>query len=241
MVLKAYKQILLVALGGPSSSGKTTCAKALYELLPRSIIVHEDDFYFPDDKIPVDHEKNIKNWDCPGAIDFEKFVRYITDIKKSQKFDNKIESLEIDSELKLSKEESKIIDDQIKEIPGIEDTVVVLVDGFMLYHDPSICKLFDVKLFFYGSFETLKRRRESRQGYNTVAGFWVDPPNYFTDIVWPEFVKNHKYLFENEDVNCDLNDYARTDLTICSYKNDVGTSLRDLVEWSLQQITHHIV
>ena len=54
---------IIIGISGPSSSGKTTLARllqsifsdvALDEPIPRpdnpSFIIHEDDFYFPDDR-----------------------------------------------------------------------------------------------------------------------------------------------------------------------------------------------
>jgi uridine kinase len=56
-------QTLIVGLSGPSSSGKSTLARLLRSILnialpDRSLklfILHEDDFYKPNDQIPVDH------------------------------------------------------------------------------------------------------------------------------------------------------------------------------------------
>lgn len=33
------------------------------------------------------------------------------------------------------------------------------------------------------------------------GSFWVDPPGYWDDIVWPAYLKAHRNIFENEDVN----------------------------------------
>lgn len=82
---------------------------------------------------------------------------------------------------------------------------VILVDGFMMFQNDKLLHLLDVKILFTASYETLKRRRESRKGYNTVAGFWVDPPNYFDDFVWPEYFKNHQ-RFLNSGNEVDEND-----------------------------------
>ena len=58
------EQVILVALGGASSSGKTTVAKALKLLIPSSVLIHLDDFYFTDSDIPIDPETGYQNWDC---------------------------------------------------------------------------------------------------------------------------------------------------------------------------------
>ena len=33
----------------------------------------------------------------------------------------------------------------------------------------------------------------------SVLGYWTDPPGYFDDIVWPEYIKCNKHLFLGED------------------------------------------
>ena len=76
------EQVILVALGGASSSGKTTVAKALKLLIPSSVLIHLDDFYFTDSDIPIDPETGYQNWDCPEAIDFDRFRECLQNIRK---------------------------------------------------------------------------------------------------------------------------------------------------------------
>ena len=65
-------KLVLVGIGGPSSSGKTTVAKALHSLYPASTLVHLDDFISPDDQIPKDARQRRGNWDCADTIDWTK-------------------------------------------------------------------------------------------------------------------------------------------------------------------------
>lgn len=98
-------KLVLIALSGPSSSGKSTTAKALHKLFKGSKVVHLDDFYFPDDEIPVDPKTNEQNWDCSDAIDFEKFADYINGLKSNKTLTAQIHSLEDEADLQLSREE----------------------------------------------------------------------------------------------------------------------------------------
>ncbi|KAJ5585556.1 Phosphoribulokinase/uridine kinase [Penicillium hispanicum] len=74
---------LIVGISGPSSSGKTTLARLLQRVfcgvdLTRgqdklhTFIIHEDDFYRPDDQIPyttLPSGKTVQDWDTAAAID----------------------------------------------------------------------------------------------------------------------------------------------------------------------------
>lgn len=54
-IAEEKKKTIVIGLSGPSSSGKTTLARLLKTIFSvsgrvRTFIIHEDDFYFPDDK-----------------------------------------------------------------------------------------------------------------------------------------------------------------------------------------------
>lgn len=198
-------RLLIVGVGGPSSSGKTTICNSLQITLPHCTLIHLDDFYLPDSEIPIDSKHNLENWDCPEAINWTKFKKHIDEIRKSNGNVLPVDSKELDSSLKLS-------EDEIDDVRGLLDTKfvnlksthVVLIDGFMLYHDTVISDLFDVKLYFRAPYSMLKARREARAGYATEEGFWVDPPGYFDKIVWPQYVLTHNHLFEDGNVDGDF-------------------------------------
>jgi nicotinamide/nicotinate riboside kinase len=77
-----------------------------------------------------------------------------------------------------------------------------LLDGFLLY-SPSMAAIkpnLDIKLFLRTTYEKAKKRREARDGYVTLEGFWADPPGYVDKIVWPNYVEEHAWMFEDGDV-----------------------------------------
>lgn len=77
-----------------------------------------------------------------------------------------------------------------------------LFDGFLVYSQEmkGVMELLDIKLFLLVSREKATRRREARDGYVTLEGFWKDPPGYVDKIVWPNYAKEHAWLFEDGDV-----------------------------------------
>lgn len=79
----------------------------------------------------------------------------------------------------------------------------MLVEGFLLFGDgvrEELGRLFDLAILLRATRASAGRRRASRNGYVTLEGFWQDPPGYFEDVVWPNYVKEHGYLFEDGDV-----------------------------------------
>lgn len=229
--------LLIVGIGGPSSSGKTTVARALHTLLPNATLIHLDDFYYPDEQIPVDPVKKVANWDCPEAIDWDKFKQYMESVRLTDGAILPIESLEMDTPLKLQPSDVEKLKPEIDRLAEqINGKRLIFVEGFMLFHDHEICQMFDRKLFFHGPHKVLKERRESRPGYQTVDGFWEDPPNYFDDIVWPEYVRTHKHLFVDGDVEGQLTDQAK-ELGIANFSNDGSSDLLRMTNWALESIS----
>ncbi|KFZ11569.1 hypothetical protein V501_04691 [Pseudogymnoascus sp. VKM F-4519 (FW-2642)] len=77
-----------------------------------------------------------------------------------------------------------------------------IFDGFLLYA-PSMAEIqphIDIKLFLRVGYEKAKARREARTGYATIEGWWADPPGYVDKIVWPNYVEDHAWMFEDGNV-----------------------------------------
>ncbi|KAK4241080.1 nicotinamide riboside kinase [Achaetomium macrosporum] len=79
-------------------------------------------------------------------------------------------------------------------------TRLCILDGFLLYSPPPhplsrVTALLDIKLFLQVSKQKALRRREARDGYVTLEGFWKDPPGYVEKIVWPNYVAAHRWMF----------------------------------------------
>ncbi|CAG8592239.1 2112_t:CDS:2 [Dentiscutata erythropus] len=108
----------------------------------------------------------------------------------------------------------------------------VLVDGFLLYWDMQVVKELDIKFFVQADYTTLKKRREERAGYVTVDGYWKDPPNYFDTMVWPNYIKCHRHLFQG------YSEIKLNELVVLNSKDirDIRTNLEMAVENILEFI-----
>jgi nicotinamide/nicotinate riboside kinase len=47
------KKAIVIGISGCSSSGKTTLARLLRDIFPNTFILHEDDFYKPEDQYAI--------------------------------------------------------------------------------------------------------------------------------------------------------------------------------------------
>jgi len=98
----------------------------------------------------------------------------------------------------------------------------------------DIRKLFDVKLFLRTSYKTAKTRREARSGYVTLEGFWEDPPGYVDRIVWPNYVNDHSFLFQNHDVEAELDETVCSRLGIHGMPREAEQNMAQCLEWSVK-------
>jgi nicotinamide/nicotinate riboside kinase len=120
-----------------------------------------------------------------------------------------------------------------------------ILDGFLLYSDSmsAIHNYMDIKYFLQVSYAKSKARREARSGYVLREGFWQDPPGYFDKIVWPNYVADHGWMFENGDVNGRMKkkDLRESRIEAQTDKDpdvDVETTLKWVVESLIKDLTN---
>lgn len=144
-------KVLLIGLSGPSCSGKTTLARLLRDIWPSTFILHEDDFYWSDNQIPV--RKGVQDWDCLESLDLVKLDDSLKYIKANGKFPLNLESKEDQNDVGESGVEQGVVarwkDKAAQIIPADTGFRIALVDGFLLYSQKMqhIWEQFDVRLF----------------------------------------------------------------------------------------------
>ncbi|KAI0443188.1 nicotinamide riboside kinase 1 [Xylaria telfairii] len=201
---------IIVGISGPSSSGKTTLARLLRDVFPQTFILHEDDFYRPEDELPS--KDGLLDWDCAGALNFDDMARALEHIRAEGTFPPFVDSKEDQntvgkctvSESAISDAKSRVEAWQAQQTP-LSNIRLCILDGFLLFgREPPLRRitdeLLDVKFFLTVSRAKATARREARDGYVTLEGFWTDPPGYVEKIVWPNYAESHAWLFEDGDV-----------------------------------------
>lgn len=105
----------------------------------------------------------------------------------------------------------------------------------------SIQPYMDIKLFLRVSYAKARARREARSGYATTEGFWKDPPTFFDKIVWLNYVTDHKWMFEGDNVEGKMKENVLKEWNVKAQNDkepdvDLETTLKWAVETLMKEL-----
>ncbi|KAF2090360.1 P-loop containing nucleoside triphosphate hydrolase protein, partial [Saccharata proteae CBS 121410] len=237
---------ILIAISGPSSSGKTTLARLLRSLLPHSTILHLDDFYVPDIDIPTHGATRFPDWDCLDALNIPQLRDTLAYVRTHGVTPPGFESKEDKNETGKCAVDDGVVARCKAQIEAFFDKAeeqgkplrkrIVLVEGFLLFSQDmaelGIRDQFDARLLLRADFATAKTRREERSGYVTLEGFWEDPPGYVEKIVWPNYVEDHGFLFEGGDVEGEWDEEACREAGVVGMPKEAERRMDRCLEWA---------
>lgn len=234
---------LLLGISGPSSSGKTTLSRLLRDIFPPSklFILHLDDFYLTDVEIPV--RNGVQDWDCLESLNLTQLREALQHIKQHGTSPQWLQSKEDQNSVGKHGVSQKVVQQLRHDVEAWFDgneawrgRRICVVDGFLLFSEEmkDIRSLFDVRLFLRTSYETAKRRREARSGYVTIEGFWEDPPGYVDQVVWPNYVQDHKFLFERGDVEQELDQRVCNEVAIHGMPREAEENMEKCLAWAVE-------
>ncbi|KAJ8605037.1 hypothetical protein MRB53_041582 [Persea americana] len=220
----------VIGISGCSSSGKTTLSRLLRDVWPNTFILHEDDFYWPDDQIPV--KNGIQDWDCIESIDVTALTQSLAYIKSHGRLPPDLESKEDKNSVGQSNVNARVVDswrDRACKARPLLVKPIAIIDGFLLFSEEmkSVRAQMDLKLFLRA-----RARREARSGYVTIEGFWQDPPGYVDKIVWPNYVKDHSFLFLEGNVEGDIDAAKCKALDLHVMPRSAETDMTELFDWA---------
>jgi len=125
---------MFIGLCGGTGSGKTTIARAIVDAVgaERVVLVEQDSYYRNLADMPLD-ERHQANFDHPDSIDSEMLVNHLMRLKQG-----------LTVEMPLYDFVSHTRSDQIE---IIEPRPVVIVEGILIFAEPRVLDLLDVRVF----------------------------------------------------------------------------------------------
>ncbi len=185
---------MIIGICGGTGSGKTTIARAIVEAVGRDnvVLVEQDSYYRNLSDMPLD-ERHQANFDHPDSIDSDMLVNHLMRLKQG-----------LVVEMPLYDFKSHTRSDQIE---IIKPKPVIIVEGILLFAEPRVLDLLDVRVFVdtpgdVRFIRRLKRDISERgrtvesvvdQYYRTVRPMhfeFVEPSKRHADIIIPEGLKS---------------------------------------------------
>ncbi|BES65346.1 uridine kinase [Gottschalkiaceae bacterium SANA] len=125
---------VFIGIAGGTGSGKSTVARAVFQSMPASsIAVIEQDSYYRDQS-ELSYEERVKtNYDHPLAFDNDLLIQHLKQLSEGQSVNKPIYDFEIHN--------------RKKETILVESRDIVILEGILLYEDPRIRDLLDIKVF----------------------------------------------------------------------------------------------
>ena len=179
---------LVVGIAGGTGSGKTTVSKTIAATLPEVAMV-EFDAYYRDRADLAPEERPLLNFDHPDALEIELLVEHLRALKEGAGVDVPIYDFKTHRRLEESRR--------------VEAARVVIVEGILVFVDPRVRELLDMKIFVDTDadirvFRRIRRDMEQRgrtfesireQYYRTVRPMhlqFVEPSKRWADLIIPE-------------------------------------------------------
>ncbi len=187
--------MIIIGIGGGSSSGKTTIVKLLKQHFSNKIAVIDlDNYYFSREDLKFEQRKNI-NYDIPDSIEFYRVVENIKELKKGKTIKQPVFSF------KTFLREN--------ELTATEPMPILIVDGIFSLYFEELRKLYDIKVYVDVDSEIRFARRIIRdttihgrpiefvieQYFNKVKpmhDIYVEPCKKCADIIIPFYENSEK-------------------------------------------------
>ena len=180
---------ILIGIAGGSGSGKTVVARTIVrELGSKRVVVTDQDSYYKNlEQVPF-RDREARNFDHPDAFDSELMRQHLRDL---------LEGHDIDQPVYDYTQHRRT-----NETRRISDHLVVVLEGILIFHDPELRALMDIKLFVDADSDVrlIRRLRRDliergrsvdsilRQYEDSVRPMhlqFVEPSKRFADVIIP--------------------------------------------------------
>jgi uridine kinase len=187
--------LIIIGIAGASGSGKSLLAKTIVNELgsDRVVVISEDSYYKDLSHLTLEQRAKV-NFDHPDAFDHAFLVQQLKALRAGQDIDVPIYDFVTHSRTD-------------KKCPISHNKTIVVLEGILLFVDPTLRKLMDIRIYVDTSLDIAFIRRLERdvfergrtmesvvtQYQNTVRPMfvkYVNPSKRHADIIVPHGGKN---------------------------------------------------
>ncbi len=125
---------ILIGIAGGSGSGKTVVARTIVrELGSKRVVVIDQDSYYKDlEQVPF-RDREARNFDHPDAFDSDLMRQHLRDLLEGHPIEQPVYDY---TEHRRTAETRRI-----------SDHFVIVLEGILIFHDPELRALMDIKLY----------------------------------------------------------------------------------------------
>ena len=125
---------MIIGICGGTGSGKTTVAQKIISAIGDSSVacLQQDSYYRNLTAMPLDERRRI-NFDHPDAVDCELLLSHLQDLRAGKSIARPVYDF--------------VLHTRKPETVCIEPLPVIIVEGILIFHDPRMRSLMDLKIF----------------------------------------------------------------------------------------------
>ncbi len=143
------KKIIIIGIAGASASGKSLLANTIVNELgtDQVVVISEDSYYKDHSNIPFEERAKI-NYDHPNSMDHELLHEHLLQLQDGQTVNIPI----YNHSLHIREEETR----------KIGQHVIIVIEGILLFVEPKLRELMDIRIFMETALDVCLIRRLKR-------------------------------------------------------------------------------
>ena len=124
---------IVIGIAGGTGSGKTTLTRHLKDHFGPDVTVIGHDSYYKRQEGKTYEERALQNYDHPDAFDTDLLIRHLRELKEGRSIQCPVYSY--------------VDHNRTDQTTEIFPTKVLIVEGILIFQDPVLREMFDIKIF----------------------------------------------------------------------------------------------
>ena len=126
-------KVMTIGIAGGTGSGKTTITRRLQQRFADNVsVIYHDNYYKAHNDMTYEERAKL-NYDCPDAFDTERMVRDLRELRAGRSVRCPVYDYTVHN-----RSDKTVL---------VNPSPVIIVEGILIFQDPGLCELLDIKIF----------------------------------------------------------------------------------------------